>query len=174
MRSLCCAWTRSGSWQAANVPLPEMHLVGLAALWALHRVRPAAVPRRAKVQRVVGAVLVAAGVAIVARSVAAAGQVDLEHAGRLVTTGPYAVSRNPMYLAWALIHLGVGVGIGSAWTVVTLPAAVASIDREIAREERWLAQRFGEEFADYRAVVPRYLPRTRVWKIRRRPLGSVG
>lgn len=64
-------------------------------------------------------------------------------AGRLVTTGPYAVSRNPMCLAWALIHLGVGVGIGSAWTVVTLPAAVVRIDREIAREERWLAVRFG-------------------------------
>jgi protein-S-isoprenylcysteine O-methyltransferase Ste14 len=108
------------------------------------------------------------------RSMAAAGQVDLERAGRLVTTGPYAVSRNPMCLAWALIHLGVGVGIGSAWTVVTLPAAVVRIDREIAREERWLAVRFGEEFAEYRAAVPRYLPRTQGWTIRRRPPSSVG
>lgn len=57
---------------------------------------------------------------------------------------------------------------------VTVSAAVAWVDREVTREEWWLAQRFGEEFAAYRAAVPRYLPRMRVWKMRRRPLGSVG
>ncbi|GLZ32891.1 hypothetical protein Lesp02_50790 [Lentzea sp. NBRC 105346] len=136
-----------------NVPLPEAHLLGIAALVALHRLRP----KRCPGSRVAGAVMAGVATVLIGRSIAAAGQVDLEQPGSLVTTGPYAVSRNPMYVAWGLLHLGAGVGMRSAWTALTLPAAVARIHWEIRREERRLAAEFGSEFAEYRALVPRYL-----------------
>ncbi len=83
---------------------------------------------------------------------------DLEHPEQLVTSGPYAIIRNPMYLGWALLHFGAGSAVGSGWMVTTIPAAEAWIHGEVVREERALGERFGEEFRAYRAAVPRYLP----------------
>jgi protein-S-isoprenylcysteine O-methyltransferase Ste14 len=141
------------AWRAGNVPLPEAHLLGITALVGLHRLRPRSIPG----SRVAGAAMIAAAAVLIGRSVAAAGQVDLERPGRLLTAGPYAVSRNPMYVAWALLHLGVGVGLRSAWMLLTLPAAAGRVHWEITREERSLEAAFGAEFGAYRAAVPRYL-----------------
>ena len=100
--------------------------------------------------------VVAGGTCLVARSWGAAGNVDLVHPGRLVTAGPYADRRNPMYVGWALLHLGVGVAAGSAWIVASLPVAVGFLHHQVLREERALAQQFPVEFERYRTAVPRY------------------
>lgn len=83
---------------------------------------------------------------------------ELDRPDRLVRAGPYAFSRNPMYVGWALLHLGVGAVGGSAWVVASCPVAAWWIHRQVAREERVLGETFGGEFARYRAKVPRYLP----------------
>ena len=77
---------------------------------------------------------------------------------RLLTTGPYAVIRNPMYLGWALLHLGSALVAGSGWILAALPPAALRVHREVLAEERVLEERFGEEFRRYRAAVGRYLP----------------
>ena len=64
-----------------------------------------------------------------------------------------------MYVGWWLIHLGVGVMRGSAWVAVTLPAAALVEHFGVLWEERTLEREFGEEFAEYRERVPRYLAR---------------
>jgi protein-S-isoprenylcysteine O-methyltransferase Ste14 len=102
-------------------------------------------------------VLIGAGVGVNAWAMSAHGHGDLEHPTRLVTTGPYAYSRNPMYLGWHLIHVGVAVASGSGWVLATLPAAVAYAHGGIHHEETALARQFGAEFTSYRASVPRYL-----------------
>ncbi len=148
-------------WRLANIPLPEAHLLGIAAVLGMHRIRPTRLPGPGYVHRVVGATLMGAATILIARSVTAAGQVALEHPGRLLTTGPYSVSRNPMYVGWNLLHLGVGVVARSGWILLSAPAAWTWVHAEILNEERQLAARFGEEFAVYREDVPRYLPRYR-------------
>jgi protein-S-isoprenylcysteine O-methyltransferase Ste14 len=113
------------------------------------------------VNRVVGSSLVAAGTYLVARSLRAAGQVDLDQSAKLVTSGPYAVSRNPMYLGWALLHLGTGIASRSGWILVAFPLGAERVHRQVLREEQELGDRFPAVYARYCGKVPRYLPTRR-------------
>ncbi len=76
----------------------------------------------------------------------------------LIRSGPFRWSRNPIYLAFAIVHLGVALWFGKTWVVLTLPAAVA-ITRYgvIAPEERYLTAKFGDEYRNYLAAVRRWL-----------------
>jgi protein-S-isoprenylcysteine O-methyltransferase Ste14 len=75
----------------------------------------------------------------------------------LVTTGAYAVSRNPMYLGFVLILVGVGLLLGSAPPFAVVPIFAVFVDRVfIALEERKLAGRFGPDWEAY-------VRRTRRW-----------
>ncbi|MGH3386390.1 MAG: methyltransferase family protein [Nocardioidaceae bacterium] len=144
------------NWRMANVPLPELILLGVAAGVGLQRLRPWPLPGDRRLQHLVGWPLVALGTTLVVRSVQEAGRVDLEQPESLVTGGPYARRRNPMYVGWALIHLGVGLTSGSVWVLATMPVVAGPMHREVLGEERRLGQKFGPEFRRYRAAVPRY------------------
>jgi protein-S-isoprenylcysteine O-methyltransferase Ste14 len=124
----------------------------------MHRLRPYRLPGPSILHRPAGVAMLAAGIGLAVWSVRAAGHVDVAHPDQLVTKGPYAVSRNPMYEAWLMIHLGVGVGTRSGWTMLTVPVAAGLAHRAVLREERRLAAAFAAEFARYRSDVPRYLP----------------
>lgn len=79
-------------------------------------------------------------------------------ASALVTSGPYRISRNPMYLALALLHAGLALLLNTWWPLFFLPIAVIAIDRlVIAREERYLASAFPQEYGAYRSRVRRWL-----------------
>jgi protein-S-isoprenylcysteine O-methyltransferase Ste14 len=76
----------------------------------------------------------------------------------IVRTGPYRFSRNPIYLAFSLLQLGIAVWVNTWWLVATLAAAIATVHYVvIPREERYLEARFGAEYRDYRASVRRWL-----------------
>ena len=76
----------------------------------------------------------------------------------LVTDGPYRLTRNPGYLGMALAYAGIAIASNAPWALVPLPAAIAVIDRGvIAREERYLERKFGEEYLDYRRRVRRWI-----------------
>jgi protein-S-isoprenylcysteine O-methyltransferase Ste14 len=76
----------------------------------------------------------------------------------LVRTGPYRVSRNPIYLAFSLLHLGVAAWVGSWWLLATLVASVTLVAAVVVpREERYLKERFGPRYVDYKASVRRWL-----------------
>jgi protein-S-isoprenylcysteine O-methyltransferase Ste14 len=76
----------------------------------------------------------------------------------IVRSGPYRFSRNPIYLAFSLLQLGIAIWVGSWWLVATLAAAVAIIHWVvIPREERYLETRFGAEYLGYKAAVRRWL-----------------
>lgn len=81
-----------------------------------------------------------------------------EEPRKLVTDGPYARSRNPMYLAGALILLGSAPLLGAATPFLVVPAYVWLADRRfLPAEERTLEARFGEAYRSYRERVPRWV-----------------
>jgi protein-S-isoprenylcysteine O-methyltransferase Ste14 len=76
----------------------------------------------------------------------------------IVRTGPYRFGRNPIYLAFSLLHLGIAIWIDSLWLMASLVAAVALMALVvIPREERYLERRFGAEYLDYKASARRWL-----------------
>jgi protein-S-isoprenylcysteine O-methyltransferase Ste14 len=75
----------------------------------------------------------------------------------LVTGGVFDWMRNPMYVALILIVAGIAIALGSDWTLVLLvPAALILHFGVVKREERYLAEKFGETYDAYMGRVPRY------------------
>jgi len=75
----------------------------------------------------------------------------------LVTTGPYRRSRNPVYLSYAWLYLGLGCWINSWWALILFPVLILTMNRYvIAHEEAILEERFGDEYRTYRANTRRW------------------
>jgi protein-S-isoprenylcysteine O-methyltransferase Ste14 len=76
----------------------------------------------------------------------------------IVRTGPYRWSRNPIYLSFSLLQLGVACWVNSLWLLVTLMPAVALMSFVvIPREEHYLESRFPSDYLPYKASVRRWL-----------------
>jgi protein-S-isoprenylcysteine O-methyltransferase Ste14 len=145
-----------------NLPLPAPVVAAMAIDLLLSRLRPLPLPGPRSVHRMAGAGLVLAGVglntwALAERRWRSAGPFELERPDELVVTGPYAITRHPMYVGWWLIQLGVGTLAGSAWVLVLLPAELLVEHRFVLEEEAALAELFPESYPDYAQRVPRYL-----------------
>jgi protein-S-isoprenylcysteine O-methyltransferase Ste14 len=78
-------------------------------------------------------------------------------ASSLVTSGPFRISRNPIYLAFTLLCCGVALLLASWWPLITLPLAVAAVTGVIRVEESRLSRLFGDEYAEYRRRTRRWL-----------------
>lgn len=77
----------------------------------------------------------------------------------LTTTGPYAHTRNPLYLGSVVIGIGFAVAALSWWVVIAIVVLYVAIYVPVIRgEEAFLSARF-PQFAQYAASVPRLLPR---------------
>jgi len=77
----------------------------------------------------------------------------------LVTSGPYAYTRNPLYLGSLLMGIGFAIASRSWWVGVVLVAMFCVIYLPVIRgEEAFLRQKF-PEFGEYAQRVPRMLPR---------------
>ncbi|HEY7411420.1 MAG TPA: isoprenylcysteine carboxylmethyltransferase family protein [Vicinamibacteria bacterium] len=80
----------------------------------------------------------------------------------LATGGPYAHTRNPLYLGSLLIALAVGAACRSVWAVLVVAAYFLAFYPAVMREEaRFLAERFPEDHGRWSAAVPLFRPRLR-------------
>lgn len=75
-----------------------------------------------------------------------------------VRTGPYGFSRNPIYLAFTLLQMGLAAWVNSLAVLLTLlPALALMVLVVIPREERYLEGRFPSEYLQYKRGVRRWL-----------------
>lgn len=76
----------------------------------------------------------------------------------LVLRGPYLFTRNPMYLSWVVMMVGLAMMEDSFWLLIMVIPAMYVIRRTaIDREERYLSERFGDEYRAYCARVRRWI-----------------
>ena len=141
---------------------PVVYFGPFSLMWALHWWRPWTIPG-GTAMTVAGMVLVLIGVALTFWSVTALRRahttvIPWEQVSAMVTTGPFRFSRNPIYLADAVAYLGATLIIHSWWPLVALPGVLWMMRHKVIdREERYLAERFGDAYRDYQRRVRRWL-----------------
>jgi len=75
---------------------------------------------------------------------------------KLLTSGPFSRSRNPLFMAVIAGQLGFFLALPSVFSLVCLVTGVTVIVRQAREEEKALAQRFGDSYEEYRNRVPRW------------------
>jgi protein-S-isoprenylcysteine O-methyltransferase Ste14 len=135
------------------VPPPLFDIGGLAVGAALQQV--AALPGPGRVLALaLGAVSATAGGLLVASGFAT----RWRSRGDLVTTGPYELTRNPIYVGLGFVYFGVAAALSLTWAVLLLPAVLYAVDRlVVAPEEHALLDRYGDEYRTYVATTRRWL-----------------
>ena len=150
-------------WEIAEIVFGIPFLIGLS----LHFVVPFSLPQGILRQALIptGLVLITAGIGLIVlarRELAHYAQpTDPGHpTSKVVKTGVFAISRNPLYLGSVNVLLGVALTLNMLWALVTLLASMAlCLYVLIIPEEHYLAAKFGEEYAEYVATVHRWLGR---------------
>ena len=81
-----------------------------------------------------------------------------EETTALVLSGPYRYTRNPIYLGLTFAYAGVALAAGSRLPLAVLPLILRVMNAGvIEREERYLEQKFGQQYRDYKVTAPRWL-----------------
>jgi protein-S-isoprenylcysteine O-methyltransferase Ste14 len=130
----------------SRLRVPAGYLLGILVL-ALARPSPASLAAGSAI-----------GLAGEALRLWASGHIDKTRA--LATGGPYAHTRNPLYLGSLVMGVGVAVAAASVWAALAVAVYFAAFYPSVMREEaRFLRERFPREYADWAAMVPLFLPR---------------
>jgi protein-S-isoprenylcysteine O-methyltransferase Ste14 len=144
-------------WRLHNVPLPEMHLLAIGVALAIEFRRNGRIVTPSHGYRVAAMSVVAAGLGLIVWAVATWERLDIARPVRVVTSGPYSISRHPMYLGWHLIYIGLVLFTGSRWLVGLFAPLLIATHLEMRREEQQLASEFELEYARYRRRTGRYI-----------------
>jgi protein-S-isoprenylcysteine O-methyltransferase Ste14 len=76
----------------------------------------------------------------------------------LVLSGPYRFSRNPIYIGLTLLYIGLVTYLQLPWGLVFLPVVIWLITIwVIVPEEKYLEQKFGSEYLNYKSMVRRWV-----------------
>jgi len=105
-------------------------------------------------------VLVALPLAVAGEALRVWASGHIEKTRTLATGGPYAHTRNPLYVGSLLIALAVGVASASPWVVLAVAAYFVAFYPSVMREEaEFLARTFPEPHAEWSRSVPAFWPR---------------
>lgn len=147
-----------------RIPPPVVALLGAALAWALAQFAPLgqfAIPGQsatAIVLALAGALLVLSAMRLFVSAKTTINPIRIEEASSLVTTGPYAFTRNPMYLGLLMVVTGWSLSLGVWSALVAPPLFVMYINRfQIRAEEAVMRANFGSAFETYAAKTRRWL-----------------
>ena len=90
----------------SNIPIPEVHVIAIFFSVLIRLFFPLKIFKLNWIGHLLGWPMVVFGIWIAVWAALEAGEVNLSAPDKLITTGPYAFSRNPMYLGWTLLYLG--------------------------------------------------------------------
>jgi protein-S-isoprenylcysteine O-methyltransferase Ste14 len=110
----------------------------------------------------VGVVLCLAGLFLLFLSLVSFGKsfrvgIDQDRPDKLVTTGIFAFSRNPIYVAFGLVLLGQFLVFSNWILLVYMVAAIWLFHHQVLREEEYLRSHYGQQYSEYCGQVRRYL-----------------
>ncbi|WP_263282919.1 methyltransferase family protein [Marinobacter sp. F4216] len=149
-----------------ELKIPPVVLVIIVAvgMWAIARVSPSlAFSLPGTAGWAIGVAVAGVGIALlgVLEFRAAGTTVDPrvpEQSASLVVGGVYQHSRNPMYLGFLLVLIAWGLYLGSVLALLFLPAFIVYMNRfQIAPEERFMHEKFGASYDQYRSEVRRWI-----------------
>jgi protein-S-isoprenylcysteine O-methyltransferase Ste14 len=83
--------------------------------------------------------------------------IDQDHPDKLVTTGIFALSRNPIYVAFVFVLFGQFLVFSNWILLVYMVAAIWLFRRQVSREEEYLRNHYGQQYSEYCGRVRRYL-----------------
>jgi protein-S-isoprenylcysteine O-methyltransferase Ste14 len=134
---------------------PNLALPGLASRFLAEADAPVAFA--------IGATLTAAGLLFAVWARRHIGRnwsatVTLKEGHELVTSGPYALVRHPIYTGLLLAFAGSALAIGEWRGIVATVIAFAALWRKLRLEERWMRERFGPAYASYSRRVKALVP----------------
>jgi protein-S-isoprenylcysteine O-methyltransferase Ste14 len=109
-----------------------------------------------------GALLCLAGLFLLFLSLVSFGKsfrvgIDQDHPDKLVTTGIFAFSRNPIYVAFGFVLVGQFLVFSNWILLVYMVAATWLFHRQVSREEKYLRNHYGQQYLEYCDRVRRYL-----------------
>jgi protein-S-isoprenylcysteine O-methyltransferase Ste14 len=113
------------------------------------------------IARAIGAVLVGFAMLLFALAFLSFGNswrvgFDKETPGKLVTSGVFAFSRNPIYVSIDLWFIGIALINGTVFFLIFALVAAVALHWQMLREEKFCAELYGEPYQSYRAQTARY------------------
>ena len=145
-----------------RIPPPLVYVAGLLAGWLLERVLDMP-PLDELWGGILSIVCFVAGAALIVSAlglfrIAKTDPLPMRPTTSLVLRGPYRFTRNPMYVGMAFVYAGFALLFDLRWALLLLPLVLVVIHKQvIAREERYLEAKFGDEYRAYCARVRRWL-----------------
>jgi protein-S-isoprenylcysteine O-methyltransferase Ste14 len=151
-------------WLEHRIPPPVVGVLVGAAMWALARATSVLEVQlylriaTASVFIVAGLTIAALGAVAFRNASTTVNPLRPESTSSMVVSGVYALTRNPMYVGFALVLVGWGAYLAAPAAFLGPVVFIAFITRfQIIPEERALSAKFGREFAEYTAKVRRWL-----------------
>lgn len=155
-----------GRGPGVDFPPPFFFVAGFAIGWAIDRyvyhIATPTNPTFTRAMEVLGSALLLAGLTLAFWGIATFGRMKTaifpnRDASHLVVAGPYKYTRNPMYSGLTIAYFGLSIMFLFVWPVLLLPLVLIAVYRfVIAREERYLATAFGDQYRQYQQQVGRW------------------
>ena len=140
---------------------PLLYVAALAAMLVLRWLWPLPILGGGAFWPAIALVVLGVGILVWGRRTLVAGGTNVDPSlpsTAVVTSGPYRISRNPLYVGLAIVYLGLTLAFDVWWGIVLLVLVLLVMHLGvIQREERYLERKFGDAYRQYRSAVRRYL-----------------